>query len=249
VLFDIVLSKSKMVAPLWRKYGLCTWRWIGLKLGLSLLVILVSAVPLVSSFRYLITHAPPLPGQPPSPEFMSSFFLIYGVFVLMIGGLMLCSSLLNDFMLPSIALENASLTEAARRFFALVKAEPGEMAVYTIFKIVIAIAGGIAMEFLIIVVELIVAIPLGLIALLGWFLLHSLGPAGQVLLFAGGVVLFLIFFAFIFYVTIGFAGCVIIFFQAYSMYFLGGRYPLLGDLLEPPAPDLAFPASPPLIPS
>jgi hypothetical protein len=32
-----------------------------------------------------------------------------------------------------------------------------------------------------------------------------------------------------------------VFFQAYALYFLGGRYPSLGDLLEP-VPDLSGPA-------
>jgi hypothetical protein len=26
--FEIVLSKAQLVAPLWRKYSFCTWRWI-----------------------------------------------------------------------------------------------------------------------------------------------------------------------------------------------------------------------------
>ena len=32
------------------------------------------------------------------------------------------------------------------------------------------------------------------------------------------------------------AGASLIFFQAYALYFLGGRIPRLGDLLEPPPP-------------
>jgi hypothetical protein len=46
-------------------------------------------------------------------------------------------------------------------------------------------------------------------------------------------------------------GSLITFFQAYALYFLGGRYPLLGDLLDrstpPPAYAFAaaFPPSPP----
>jgi hypothetical protein len=58
------------------------------------------------------------------------------------------------------------------------------------------------------------------------------------LMAAGAIVLGLIFVAFLFYIGLLVMGCVYIFFQAYAMYFLAGRYPLLGSLLDPPPPAL-----------
>ena len=47
----------------------------------------------------------------------------------------------------------------------------------------------------------------------------------------------------LFYFMFGFMGCIMTFFQAYGMYFLGGRYPLLGDLLDrtTPPPTWTYP--------
>ena len=130
-------------------------------------------------------------------------------------------------------------------FFQLLKAEPGQLVLFTLFKILLAIAGMIAMQVVIIIAELILIIPLGLLAFLGWFVLHSLGPVGHLLLIAGALTLGLLFLVGFFYVTTLVMGCVHTFYQAYALYFLGGRYPQLGDLLEPPPLPPVEPPPPP----
>jgi len=109
--------------------------------------------------------------------------------------------------------------------------------------------GGIAMEIGILVTEFILAIPLLLVGFLGWLLLHHLGPAGHILMATGVVVLVLAFAAILVYVTIGFIGAVVLFFQAYALYFLAGRYPMLGDQLDPPTPGFAYSTPPPPAPA
>jgi hypothetical protein len=246
--FEIVVSKAQLVAPLWRKYGFCTWRWIGFKLVLNAIFLIVCGVPFVGGFRFLMAHLP-TPGQPLPPEFVGSFFMAYAGLMLTICTLMLVSSLFNDFVLPPIALENVSVSEGLRRFVELIRREPGQIISYIFFKAILGIAAAVAMEVAILIVELIAMIPLGIVGFLGYFVLHSLGPVGQVLLVAGGVVLLLVFIGFLFYSTILFCGCFVVFFQAYAMYFLGGRYPMLGELLEPAASGLAFVAQvPPPVP-
>ena len=247
--FDIVVNKAQMVAPLWNKYGFCTWRWIGFKLALSAVFLIVCGVPFIRGFRFLMTHLP-VPGQPPPPEFMHAFFMAYAGIMLAIFTLMLVASLFNDFVLPSIALEGVSVSEGLRRFIELIRREPGQIISYIFFKAILGIAAAVAMEIAILIVEFVAMIPLGIIGVLGYLALHSMGPIGQVLLVAGGVVLLLIFVAFLFYSTILFCGCFVVFFQAYAVYFLGGRYPMLGDLLEPAPSSLTFasPVPPPDLP-
>jgi hypothetical protein len=100
----------------------------------------------------------------------------------------------------------------------------------------------VAVQIIVLLAELVAFIPLGLLALLGWFLFRSLGPFGHLLLVAGGITLALFLAVFLFYVVIFVLGCLHMFYQAYALYFLGGRYPLLGDLLEPePYPPLSRP--------
>jgi hypothetical protein len=252
VLFDIVLLKEKFVAPSWRRHAPHTWRWIGCKLILSLFLGVICALPLYFALRGLFQNMVLLtPGQPPSPDFIRTIFLFYAIIGTPIAFAVLCSSLLTNFVLPSIALENTTVREGLDRFYALCTAEPGAMAAFFVFKILLAIAGGIAMEAVILLIEVLVAIPFVLIAVLGSLLLRSVGEAGQLLTVTGGIVLLVLFAACLTYSMILIMGCLHVFFQAYALYFLGGRYPTLGDLLEPPVPNLLpdlpyAPATPPL---
>jgi hypothetical protein len=116
---------------------------------------------------------------------------------------------------------------------------------YIFFKVVLALAGGIGWYLGILLAMIIAAIPLGIVAALGLLLFHFFGLAGHVLITAGGFVLYLGFMAFVFYMEIGLYGCIVIFLQAYALYFLGGRYPLLGNILEPNDSDVARAIVPP----
>ena len=74
---------------------------------------------------------------------------------------------------------------------------------------------------------------LGLIAALIGFLLHLMGVPITVLTGIGIALLVLVELVYIFYGMILAMGTLITFMQSYALYFLGGRYPLLGDILEP----------------
>jgi hypothetical protein len=236
VLFAIVLERKEMVAPLWARYGARVWRWLGLKLVLSLAACFVFGVPIVYFFRSFLANLPIQPGQPPSSQMVGSLLLLYTFILLPFFAVMLLSSLLSDFVLPSIALEDATLSDALGRFLQLVKTEPLPMLAFIGFKVLLAIAGVIAMEVALIIAEIVGAIPLGLLAFVGWYLFRSSGLIGHTLMIAGAITLGLVLIAFLIYISLLVIGCMHTFFQAYALYFLGGRYPLLGDLLEPPSP-------------
>ena len=238
-LFDIVLFKARFVAPLWRKYGRHTLPWAGLKIAFATVISTIIGFPLALWTARSISLFPTQSGQPASPELVGSFFLMWTISMLWIIFFLLCSSLLGDFILPYIALEDATIRNAVRSFAGLIKVEQGQLIAFAFLKVVLAIVGFIALEIVTLIVELVAFIPLGLIGFVGWLLLHSLGEIGKVLMAAGCVVLYLVGMTFIFYFLTGIQGCVLTFFQAYGLYFLGGRYPRLGDILEPPAPDFA----------
>jgi len=114
--------------------------------------------------------------------------------------------------------------------------------------VILALASGVGWYIGILIAMILAAIPFGIVAGLGWFLLHTFGFVGHMLLVAGGITLYLLFIAFAFYMEIGLFGCILIFLQAYALYFLGGRYMFLGDLLEPSAPDVSWTTAPPPLP-
>ena len=234
VRFDIVLRVAKRRSrPSGRRYAPFTWRWIGIKLALSALFLVLLGAPLAFVLPRALAQLQITPGQRPAPGLFLDLFLLEAIFWLALFALMFSSSLLDDFLLPSIALEGVSLREAFRRFDALLRSEPGALLFYAFFKAVLALACGIAMEIGIVVTECILAIPLLLVGFLGWLMLHTTSvPPGHLLMATGVVLLGLAFAAILTYVTTGFIGAFVLFLQAYALYFLAGRYPMLGD----PAP-------------
>ena len=249
VVFDIVLLQEKFVAPSWKRHAHQTWRWIGLKLLLSLAIAILFGPIFYLGFRSLQQNMLLMtPGQPPSPEFFRTLISFYALVSLPMVLAILSSSLLTNFVLPSIALENTTAREAMRRFGELIRVEPGAVALFAVLKVVLAVAAVIAAEMLSILAVLILCIPLGLVAFLGGLLLRSAGDAGHLVMIAGGILLAIVGGIMMFYALIFALGCIHVFFQAYALYFLGGRYPLLGDMLEPPSPAFPYiapPASPP----
>ena len=53
----------------------------------------------------------------------------------------------------------------------------------------------------------------------------------------------------LFVVVVCIAGAVLTFYQAYALYFVGGRIPNLGNLLQPPPPPLMGAPLPPFAPA
>lgn len=243
VLVEIVATRQTFVGPLWQKYGPHTWRWIGLKL-LYLAAVGLIAAPLLVLFAVLTgRHHPgamaPLRSSHFSPQ--AAAFLAAA----MVGGLLLVAVylLLRDLGLPILALEHGGVFATLSRLFSIVAASPGEIAVYFLLRLVLAFAFFIGAEFAALVILLVSALPFAVFGAAMWFALHNGGPAAVAALSAAavlGAVILLIWGAILF---IALLGAVSIFGQAYALFFLGGRYPPLGQVLDPSLP--LYPASAP----
>jgi hypothetical protein len=242
--FDIVLYRGQFVAPAWHKYGQQSRKWTAVKVLLGTVITIVFGAPIVTYFGSMFSVMSSVkPGQPLPPEVVATIFAGYFFFYFGFGLFYFVSSLLGDFILPSLALENTTIAEAFRRFFELIRREPGQFALYALLKfalgIGIYIGVFIALEIIVILVTLILALIFGAIG----FLLHLIGVPTAVLI---GLAIFLgiLWYLFIgFYAVILAMGGVLTFFEAYNLYFLGGRYPLLGNVLEPSQP--LYPTAPP----
>ncbi len=95
--------------------------------------------------------------------------------------------------------------------------------------------------------ELLLLIPLLIFVFVGALLAAALGSAGKVVLIVGGILLYGSFAGVLTYLSIALFGYYLTVFEAYGIYFLGGRYPHLGGLLEPSVPAPFTP--PPSFPS
>ena len=240
--FDITLNHGQFVGPAWSKYGSQTLKWALFKFLLGCVFTAIIAVPVAHIARQFTGTFASLnlqPGAPPSPEFMQTIFSIYAAFFLVyfiVGLFFFLSSLLTDFVVPSLALEDTSLSEAFRRLGLLIKQEPGQFTLYAVLKFAIGLVcyfgATIAFE---IVIFLLLAI-IGLVALLIGYILHLAGVPNGVLFGIGIFLAVVLYLVIIFYGAFIVAGTVLTYLESYTLYFLSGRYPMLGELLAASTP-------------
>lgn len=247
--FDMVANCGEFVAPAWNKYRPQALPWTGFKIIVGTVITAILAVPITAFVRHLIPLLSQMKQQQPGqadPEFMRAIGEIYGgygVLVVALGIGMMVFGLLSDFVLPSLALENTGIKEGFRRMCALIQQEPGEFALYVLLKTVLGCVGYFGAIIMWEVAFLISTLILGgIIALIGVGL-HFAGIP-TTLLVAVGVVLAVAWYFFGLVYSMMFAvGSALTWIDAYAIYFLGGRYPMLGDMLDrstPPPPVLAF---------
>jgi len=232
VMVDVVATKQTEILPLWRKHGAPVWRWMGLKLLPSLLFYVVVVIATLHYTRGIAARMrPTVPGQLP-PGFFPAFLQ----FFLVIGFVSLCVFaiywLLRDFVMPFLALENASLATALERGMAVVRDEPGQVVLYMLLRVVLFIAFAIGGYIVYFVAALLALVPMGLLGAAFYLLVHK-SPMSSVLLGIGLFAGMCVLIAWLFFVMFLVAGFIFTFFQAYALYFLGGRYQLLGEILEP----------------
>lgn len=258
--FEAVLTGQKLIAPMWRRYGVRVWPWLTLKAAIGTLVTLVflpvfshvirsvtAGVEQLIQANAVLTQAP---NSQIAPELIFGFFgQIFDAYALLIAfflTLKLASTLLADFVLPFYLLEPIPLSAAVRRGLAILRDHPLSVLGYVCMKYLLAFLGLIAQS----VMNQVVLIPFMLIfgigaAALGIFSQTSAhtGVTGGAI--AGIVLGYLFFLILIFYLQIGTLGYLFLLLQSYSQYFLGGLYPALGDRLSPPAPPYMPPPPPP----
>jgi hypothetical protein len=245
--FDIVVNRGEFVAPAWRKYGPQALAWTGVKILAGTALTLVCAVPLTAYVRHLMplfrSMSSLTPGQPPPPEFMTAmagFYAGYFLFLLVFGAVYLVGSIFANFLIPSLALENTGLREAFRRMIELIRREPGEFAIFVLLKTGLGIAAHIGAIILWEIAFLLCSLLLGIVVFFFGFLIHLAGVPTTVLT-ALGIFLAIVWYLFATTYSLMLAiGPAWTFLDAFALYFLGGRYPMLGDLLDrsTPAPQV-----------
>jgi hypothetical protein len=246
VMMDIVATRTTLVAPVWNRTAPRTWRWIGLKIGVFLALCLVVGVFFILPIFFLFYSARPAHTSSSSGAFVGgfAFFLLIALTVVFLIVLVVWA--MRDFVLPFLLFEDASMGESIQRAVALMRREPGSVAFYLIMKFLLCLVAGIAAEFAILLSLLILCLPLGGIAAALWFLLRHTGPFGTAVMYISFVLLGLILVAAFIGAILCILCAVLTFYQAYTLYFLGGRIPVIGNLLEPP-PMQPPPMPPPLI--
>ena len=247
VLIEVVATRNTHIGPLWTKYGPRTWRWIGLKLVLSL----VMFIAIIGAAGWMVFHmvrGMPMPQRGHLPPVFFAHFAVFFVMVFVVAMFIACLYwMLRDFVAPVIALENAPLLTALERLTNLLQDDPGEVFLYLLLRFVMVLFSVIAGEILLSIIMVLSMIPVGMIGGLLWLMLHRAGAAGMALLGIAGLIAAGVMLVWFLLLGVVIAGTISLFYQALGLYFYGGRYPLLGNLLEPPAADVQ-PETVPVLP-
>ena len=235
VLFELVARRDTRVGPIWRRYSGVTWKWIGLKV-LFFVVALVCLAPVVTPFVLHFIHNLPSPGDH-GPQGSSRVVLVtvlefIGVIFVALIAFTFCYLLLMDFGIPSLALENTTLRETLRRIVLLVRTEPGPVSLYVLMRVLLGLAWGLCAYLAILVSAAVLLIPLGGAGMALWAGLRHGGPGAHVVMIVGWGLLAALLGVAVVLAFIVLLGAGLTFVQAYAVYFLAGRYPLLGNLIE-----------------
>lgn len=260
VCFEMIVTRAKFIAPMWRRYSARVWPWLGLKILVGTLFTLLIGALLAAPLRHAIEHLIALMpmtqfprGETPDPVAMQAAMqpfiaqmvnfegIIFAIFLL----LKIPSTLLNDFVLPFFVLEDITLVEALRRGAAVFVADPLQLILYLILKPILFVIGYMIQYISTLIVMIPLVIVMVIVGLIFGISLH--GAAGGALGIVALVVGYLLFIVVTVWLTLGLAGYLFALFEAYGIYFLGGRYPLLGEMLEP-SPSRPF-TPPPVFPS
>jgi hypothetical protein len=248
--FHIAATEDKLVGPAWRRYGPQTWKlfWVTIAIGLlGLIALAVVTVPIVLS----LMHRGGDWAQPSGNTILGLILALLPIVFAWMLIMALVMMVIRDFMLPVWALEGATTGQAWQRAREIIERAPGDFAKYALVKAVLRLAVGIAGGLAWFLSVVISAVPVVAVGAAVYFALRNSGSgatAGMIFLAIAAAAVFLVWGALLFIV---FLGAPLLGLQCYAVEWLGGRYPLLGNLLWPPPPDYSpvVPAIAPPLPA
>ncbi len=245
ILFDSIVAKECHIRRGWvrrRHHGLRFFVWqILLLLATFAAFAVLIGVPLAFAWGVgWFDH----PGEHLLPLVLGGIVLFL-LFLALVVVLAVVHVMTKDFVVPQMALEDISAMEGWRRLWLWLKAEKGGYAGYIAMKIGLAIAAGIALAIITVIVFLVLLIPIGGVGVVAVLAGKAAGLTWDVYTITLAVVAGCIVLAVLIFVFSLISVPAIVFFPAYSIYFFAARYPALAALLSPPPPDSVAPASPP----
>ncbi len=248
-LFDLVVYKRGRVGQAWSGYGRQSWRYFGLVILVSLAFLVVAVLLIGPALLNVIRVVRPLAAAGPN---VNPFAMLGAIFPFLIAIFAVAAlwavvdSLMQDFLLPPMAIDDAPLESAFKRFFTLVKTNFGSLVVYVLLRFAV----GIGLTWILMLIFLAGLMIAGLAIFgIGTVLYHALwaSTVGEITCVALAILTGLIVVLVYILAIIAIYGTAAVFKQSYAVYFFGGRYPALGDRLEPPPTAIEY-AEPPRLP-
>lgn len=236
ILFDTVVLGQPGIKRGWRKYESQANRyfgfWIVYRLVNWAVMFVIVGLPLWQAYKNGFF------SRDNSIQVLFATFAPLALKLLLVSIVFaVISTVMKDFVLPVLALDDFTLGDAWSAVWRVMIAEPQAWVVYMLLKLVCsvgaAIVVGISFAICMIPVAIVVAIPAAIFIGIGVMVIHAgVAPVGASLCVIGGLLVLTAFVCLFLIVT----APVSIFFPAYAFYFFAGRYPKLAALLWPPTP-------------
>jgi hypothetical protein len=247
--FYCLTYNVREIRPGWHLYRDKASRffWMNVVVGVCfLLLIVLNAIPYIGGIMRLIQEMPE-GGRPDFGLILSLLLpLIPNILLLVLVGVA-ADVVLRDLMLPHYALDDATAGQAWARVWAAIKAEKGQFFAYAILRLILPMVAMIALVMVLMLPGLALA---GSMAAIEYGLHSTFADASGASAVVG--TLLQIFFGVLGFgimVLIGIClgGPVSTAVREYALVFYGGRYPALGNILEPQPPPM--PADPAPLPA
>jgi hypothetical protein len=251
ILFDSVLRRQCSIGEGWMKWRRAGGRFFLWQIVFQIAALLFLAVLIGLPLALALAAGWTTNLKEHIGRMIGGVILLGGLFAIFILTVVVVQALAKDFLVPIMALEDLDFADGWHRLLEMMGREKGRYAVYLLLKLVLSIAASILFGILALVVTLVVVLPgaaavvAGHVAGLGW----TVNTISLAIIF--GTVLLLLLVYLIALVCVP----ATVFFPAYALHFLAGRYPRLDVLLNPPVvpptPDLPPPSppfEPPLLP-
>ncbi|HTB96561.1 MAG TPA: hypothetical protein VK716_06105 [Terracidiphilus sp.] len=242
-LFECLVQQSTLIRPGWHRYREQASRffWLNVWVGVVFLVIVaLIAMPFAAGFLQLVRSS--TPGHFDLGLLLSLLLPLIPIIFLIILVALATDLILRDFMLPHFALENATAGQAWAAVRTRISAEKGAFFLYAILRIFLPIVAMIGIFIALIIPSLIViGIAAGIVAGLHAALSGAAGTATTIVV---GILVGCLVAAYFIFAILCFGGPLGLTIRNYSLVFYGGRYPVLGNTLYPPAPQATFGATP-----
>jgi hypothetical protein len=229
--FDCCLYMQDKIGPGWARYHRQAMRYLGLSLLIALgfwVVLIPIGIAIYRNFRPVF-NAMFSGGELTLMDLLPLILTVLGlVFLLSLVGYLI-ETTMTSFVLPRMALEDASISDALSDVWGDVQAEIGAFALFVLFRALLSILAGILAAIALIVPLIVVALVAVLIGLL-------LKAISTTLLFVLGIPALILVIILFIAAIIGVSGTIGTFKRNYAIMFYAGRYPELAMILWPPQP-------------
>jgi len=229
--FDCVLRGRDRIGEAWSRYHRQAMRYLGLSLMIGVCFWVLIGVLAYQGYQHFQPLLQRL-GTDNPPEFMDFLPLIAAAFssLMLIGiAAALIHIAMSNFVLPHMALEDASIGEALADVWDDVRMEPLQFFLFIVLRFLVALVGGIAGA-------IAIGIPFVILVLIGVVVVLLLKLASTALAIFLGVPAGILLLGLLILAFIGLAGTIGTFRRNYALLFYAGRYPAMAEILWPPPP-------------